>query len=351
MDANPAPTGERLTRADRLVSTAAATGAQLIVLPELFNTGYGYSDENYRLAEPPQGPTATWMKETAARLNVHLAGSLMLREGGEIYNALLLLAPDGRVWRYDKNYPWGWERGYFRGRRGTTVAKTDLGDIGMMICWDTAHRKLWRQYAGRVDLMLIASCPPDVSNPTFHFPDGTALTFDDMGPVIASMKGSAHLVFGDMLNQQTGWLGVPAVNTVGCGRIRTAIPNGRASFLTFLSLAPWLVRYLPQASQMEMACAMTPGCKVVDSNGRTLAELAQEQGESFTVAGVTLAEEKPHPRGPQPESPVPRLSYLSSDVLLPAFSVPVYRSGLRRSQKGNYRSQRDKDVSIPEEMR
>ena len=108
MDANPAPTGERLARAERLVGEAAAAGAQLVVLPELFNVGYGYSAANHRLAEPPAGPTIAWMKETAARLNVHLAGSLMLLDGDEAYNALLLLAPDGRTWRYDKNYPWGW---------------------------------------------------------------------------------------------------------------------------------------------------------------------------------------------------------------------------------------------------
>jgi len=333
MDANPAPVADRLARADRLVNHAAAAGAQLIVLPELFNTGYGYSDANHRLAEPSNGPTGTWMRETAARLNVHLAGSLMLLDEGEIYNALLLFSPDGHTWRYDKNYPWGWERGYFRGRRGTTVAETDLGDIGMMICWDTAHHKLWRRYAGRVDLMLIASCPPDVSNPTFHFPNGDTLTFDDMGPLMSSMKGSARLVFGDMINQQTGWLGVPTVNTVGCGHIRTAIPNGRASFLTFLSLAPWLIGYLPQANRMEMSCDLTQGCKVVDADGQVLTELPQEQGETFTTAEVTLADEKPRPHGPQPASPAPLLTYLSSDVLLPTLAIPIYRRGLRRVQE------------------
>ena len=330
MDANPAPTADRLARADRLVTAAAGTGAHLVVLPELFNTGYAYADENHRLAEPLGGPTATWMGEAAARLRVHLAGSLMLRDRGEVYNALLLFAPDGRMWRYDKNYPWGWERGYFRGRRGITVAETDLGHLGMLICWDTAHPRLWSRYAGRVDLMVISSCPPDVSNPTFHFPGGDSLTFDDMGPIMASMKGAGRLVFGEMIDQRAGWLGVPAVNTVGSGHIRTDVPNGLGSFLTFLPAAPWLARYLPQSSRMQMSCPMVPGCKVVGADGQVLAALTQEQGETFTVAEVTLADERPRPRGPQPASPVPFLTYLVSDVLLPSLSVPVYRRGLRR---------------------
>ncbi len=337
MDANPAPTAERLARAERLAVEAAETGAQLVVLPELFNVGYAYSDANHRLAEPSTGPTATWMKETAARLNVHLAGTLMLLDQDEVYNALLLFAPDGRVWRYDQQYPWGWERGYFRDGNRITVAETDLGDsgqqtsVGMMICWDAAHAELWKRYAGRVDLMLICSCPPDISNPTFHLATGDSFTIDDLGPLMGSMKGSARLVFGDTINQQTGWLRVPSVNTVGTGRIKTAIPNGRGTFLAFLSAAPWMVKYLPQANRLQMSCDITQGCKVVDASGQVLTELTLEQGETFTVAEVTLADEKPRPRNPQPKPPVPFMAYLISDVLLPSLTISTYRRGLRRA--------------------
>jgi predicted amidohydrolase len=126
MDANSAPTSNRLQRAEKLITEASQAGAQLVVLPELFNTGYGYRDENYDRAEPITGPTTSWLRKTAAQHQIHLAGSLMLLDGKEIYNALLLFAPDGRMWRYDKNYPWGWERGYFRSAKGTLIAKTDL---------------------------------------------------------------------------------------------------------------------------------------------------------------------------------------------------------------------------------
>jgi predicted amidohydrolase len=331
MDANLAPTADRLARAGRLVTKAAWAHAQLIVLPELFNTGYAYTEENYHRAEPLDGPTATWMRDIAARLNVHLAGSLMLLDRGEVYNSLLLFAPDGRVWRYDKNYPWGWERGYFCGTRrdpNVTVAETDLGNFGLMICWDIARRGLWRRYAGRVDMMVISSCPPDVSNPTFHFPGGDQVTLDDMG--MAAYKGSALLVFDDMLNQQTAWLNVPAVNTVGCGHVKTGIPNGRLSLLGYLPAAPWLVRYLPQADRVQMACEMVHESKVVDASGRVLTKLTKEDGETFTLAEVRLADAEPTPQGLQPASLVPWPLYFLSDVLLPALTRPVYRKGLRR---------------------
>ena len=333
MDANPALTTERLVRADRLVTQAAQAGAQLVVLPELFNTGYGYDEVNYSLVELPDGPTATWMKESAARLNVHLGGSLMLWDQGQVYNALLLFAPDGRIWRYDKSYPWAWERSYFRNGSRAVVAETDLGDLGLMICWDVAHLDLWKRYAGRVDMIVISSCPPDVSNPTFHFLSGDQLTFEEMGRGMAALKGVGGLTFGDVINQQAAWLGVPAVNTVGSGQIQTYLPNGLATLIAFLPAAPKLLKYLPQASQVQMSCQLVPGCKVVGANGRVLTELTQAQGEAFTVAEVRLADDRPSPGRSQPASPVPWIAYLISDVLLPLLSIPVYRKGIRRARR------------------
>lgn len=328
MQANAAPTADRLARAERLVVATAEAGAQLTVLPELFNTGYAYSDENHARVERLDGPTVSWMRDAAARLDLHLAGSLMLLDRGEVYNALLLFAPDGRMWRYDKTYPWGWERGYFRASRRDpkiTVAQTDLGDIGMLVCWDTAHRKLWRQYAGCVDLMVICSCPPDVSDPVYHFPSGDRLTFSDIG--LSSFKGSGVQLFGDMIDQQTAWLGVPAVNTVGCGRVRLDIPNGRLVLLGYAFAAPRLFKYLPQADRLQMDCDMVHQCKVVDADGEVLVRLTEADGEAFTLADVRLAESQPVPQESQPASVVPGAIYFFSDVFLPTLTRPVYRRG------------------------
>ncbi len=331
MDANPAPTEARIARAEKLVAQAAAAGAQLVVLPELFNTGYQYAPANHELAEPMNGRSVNWLRDTAAQLNIHLAGSLMLLDANEVFNALLLFAPDGRVWRYDKNYPWGWERGYFRDASRIAIAETDWGDFGMLICWDNAHRDLWRQYAGQVDMMLIASCPPDVSNPAYLFPGGDRVTVDEMGPVMGKLKGDGRRVFGDMINQQTAWLGVPAVNTVGCGQITTDIPAGTATLLSFMPLAPRIAQYLPQAEGMQMQCGMVQGCKIVAADGSVITELSQDAGETFTIADVTLADEKPQPHAPQPPATASPISYLASDYILPLITTPVYRQGLRQT--------------------
>jgi hypothetical protein len=325
MDAAPAPRDIRLQAAGELINQTAVAGAQLVVLPELFNTGYTYAPSNYAAAEPPQGPTVAWMRATAVQLNIHLAGSLLLRDGDEIVNALMLFAPDGRSWRYDKIYPWGWERAYFRGGRDIAIAHTDLGDIGFLICWDAAHPQLWRRYAGLVDFMVIASCPPQVSNPVYHFANGETMTFAQMGPLFARIRGSDRAVFGDMLNEQAAWLGAPVINSVGCGRIETHLPNARSSLLAMALLWPPLLKHLPQAEQTVMACDMTPGCKVIGGDGETLAERSQAEGPGFTLATMTLPASRPQPIGPQPPARAPWLAYLISDIVLPFLSQFTYR--------------------------
>ncbi len=330
LDAAPAPTRDRLARAQPLVERAALAGAQLIVLPEVFNTGYCYTDENFQRAEMPDGQTINWMKNLATQFNIHLAGSLLLRDGMEIYNTLLLVAPNGHSWRYDKNYPWAWERAYFREGHGVSIAHTDLGDLGLMICWDAAHTTLWRQYAGQIDLMLISSCPPDVSNPTFEFPNGDRVTYDQLGPFFRTIKGVATRVFGEGMNRQTAWLRVPTINTVGTGKFVSDLPNSLGSLLLMLPFAPRLIKYLPQARPIQMLCDMTPGCKIVAADGNVLSELSQAQGEDFALAEVTLPDEKPHPIGMQPRRSAPWLSYFSSDLAIPWLMRNIYRRGSRR---------------------
>ena len=324
MDAQPAPTAERLQRAERLVNRAAQGGAQLAALPELFNTGYSYRAENYRLAEDLHGPTARWMQATAMKHGIHLAGTLLLRQADEIYNALLLFSPDGRMWRYDKLYPWGWERAYFRPGAGPVVAKTALGRIGMLICWDAGHPGLWRRYAGQVDLMLLCSCPPRVTNPVYHLPGYAPVPFDALGPLSAQIKDSELRVFGPMAAEQSAWLGVPLVATSACGSVRTAVPRGRASLLGLALGAPWLLKYLPAADRMEMACAMTPGSQALDASGRALATISQAAGETLALAEIQLATQRPIPNGPQPRAGLHWAAYLFADRYIPGLCRPVY---------------------------
>lgn len=324
LDIEPAPPERRLERAERQVAQAAAQGAQLAALPELFNAGYRYQPQNYSLAESLDGLTVSWLKASAARYGLHLAGSLLLRADGEIYNAMLLVAPDGQMWRYDKSYPWGWERAYFRAGGGPQVAETALGRIGMLVCWDVAHPDLWQAYAGQVDWVLACSCPPRLTEPEYRLPDGRRVSYRQLGPLIAGLAGEAERVFVQGVRRQAAWLGTPFLCASGSGRFRSRLPAARRSLALNLAFAPWLARYLHQAGEIEVEAGMAPAGCILAADGATLAT-APAEGDGQVLAEIALADAPPQPAtGTAPKTAAP-LSYLLSDRLLPAFSQGDYR--------------------------
>jgi hypothetical protein len=337
MDIHPAPTSERLERADELVNEAVQLGAELVVLPELFNTGYAYTKENYCRAETTEGPTLHWLKHCARRMGVHLAGSLLLRDGGEIYNAMLIVAPDGQSWRYDKSYPWAWERAYFRpnqakGTQSAVIAETEIGRLGMMICWDTAHPELWQAYAGQIDLMVVCSSPPQGSQPIYHLANGESLRTDQLGGVMKSIYRAEYTVFHEMLGQYAAWLGVPLVNSGGSGCLDSLVPNPSGSLLALLPSAPGLARYLPKTSGMRITARMTDACQITAADGRMIARVTQEQAESIAIAEVSLPDQRTIPGGPPPSLRPPAAAYLFADTLLPALMETEYRQGVKESE-------------------
>jgi predicted amidohydrolase len=88
-----------MATADRLVREAAADGADLIVLPEKFNV-LGEHDDYVAGAEPLDGPTISWARDTARELGVDLvAGSIVERREGheKLGNTSVHVGPDGEV--------------------------------------------------------------------------------------------------------------------------------------------------------------------------------------------------------------------------------------------------------------
>lgn len=334
MKANPAPVLERLARAEKLIAQSARDGAQFVILPEVFNTGYEYSDKNYSLAETFEGPTTTWMRKTAAQQNIHLAGSFLRRQNNEIFNTLLLIAPNGKQWHYDKNYPWMWERAYFKNGTGATIADTALGKIGLLICWDVSHTQLWRRYAGQVDLMAISSCPPKVLDLSMVFPNGQRMAAKEAGALIQYLKRSSDDTFGKYLRRQGSWLGVPLVNTSGAGTFATAIPNPKLSMLMIALMVPALWKFRSQFGRVRIETGYFAETYIADASGKVLQQV-QPDAEAAIVSEVSLADTTPQPAGKQPPFGIAPFSYLL-DNIVNRFMAPVYKRNTK--SKKNHRS-------------
>lgn len=78
------------------------TGSDLIVLPEMFTTGFAVDRTD--IAEEPDGKGFQWMQKTAREKNCVITGSIAVKENGKLYNRLYWVRPDGSFESYDKRH-------------------------------------------------------------------------------------------------------------------------------------------------------------------------------------------------------------------------------------------------------
>ena len=129
-----------LGRGLALARRAAREGANLIVLPELANTGYTFNSraEAYAHAETlHDGPSLKAWADFAREYQVYLAAGFSERDGLKLYDSAVLFGPEGRLGHYRKAHLWNQEKLWFTpGDLGFPVFETPIGRIGLLICWD-----------------------------------------------------------------------------------------------------------------------------------------------------------------------------------------------------------------------
>ena len=114
--------------------------AEFMVLPEFFATGYQFisMDEVARLAEIiPGGRTTDALVGLSRKHGLYIVGGLPEREGEHFYNSAVMTGPDGFIGVYRKTHLFFEEKLWFTpGNTGFKVFYTDIGAIGIMICFD-----------------------------------------------------------------------------------------------------------------------------------------------------------------------------------------------------------------------
>lgn len=135
-----------LARAERLVRSAAARGARIILLQELFETPYFCKDidpAHLDLALPvAENPAVRRFQALAAELGVVLPVSVFERANNALFNSLAIIDADGRhLGTYRKSHipdgPGYLEKFYFSpGDTGFRVWSTRYGRLGAAVCWD-----------------------------------------------------------------------------------------------------------------------------------------------------------------------------------------------------------------------
>jgi N-carbamoylputrescine amidase len=143
--------------AERGIREAAAMGARLICLPELYRGRYfcqTESDRPFSLAEPVPGPTTDRLAGLASELDVCLVANLFERRTAGIYhNTAVVIDASGYVGKYRKMHipddPRYYEKFYFTpGDLGFRCFRTSAGALGVLVCWDQ-----WYPEAARLTAM------------------------------------------------------------------------------------------------------------------------------------------------------------------------------------------------------
>jgi predicted amidohydrolase len=123
-----------------VIRGAVDANIDLIVLPELGNSGYVFNSrsEAFGLAEAiPDGHTCRAYIDAIRGSTVHVVAGVCERDGDRLYNSAVLLGPDGFIGTYRKLHLWHEERLFFEpGDLGLPVFYLPFGRIGIMICYD-----------------------------------------------------------------------------------------------------------------------------------------------------------------------------------------------------------------------
>ncbi|MGZ3998589.1 MAG: carbon-nitrogen hydrolase [Flavisolibacter sp.] len=148
-----------LSKAVEKIKEAAAKGAQVVCLQELFTSLYFCDVEdydNFKLAEPIPGPSTEVLSALAAELKVVIIASLFEKRAQGVYhNTTAVLDADGSyLGKYRKMHipddPSYYEKFYFTpGDLGYKVFKTKYAAIGVLICWDQ-----WYPEAARITALM-----------------------------------------------------------------------------------------------------------------------------------------------------------------------------------------------------
>jgi predicted amidohydrolase len=206
---------ENIRKIEKLTLKAKEQGADLVIFPELSLTGYVVRDQIYELAETVPGPSVERIEALAKKTGMHIIfgmPELSEKTKATIFNTAVLISPEGFVGKYRKMYlpthSVFEEKRYFRPGYQTASFKTDLGNIGLCICYDIFFPEVLRltRLQG-AQLIVCISASPAVRRGYFE-----VLT------VARALENTAYLAYVNLAGVEDGlqfWGGSRLVSPTG----------------------------------------------------------------------------------------------------------------------------------------
>lgn len=146
-------------RFSRHIRSLSAANPDLIVLPEMFNTGFCM--QPIGIDETMEGPTVTWMREQAQSVGVVLTGSLIIADAGGYKNRMIWAPPDGSISFYDKRhlFRFGDEHINYTAGGDRVVVELHGWRLALFVCYDLRF-PVWSRNRGDYDVAVyVANWP------------------------------------------------------------------------------------------------------------------------------------------------------------------------------------------------
>ncbi|MGA3110822.1 MAG: carbon-nitrogen hydrolase family protein [Candidatus Bathyarchaeia archaeon] len=161
---------------EKLTIKAKEQGADLVIFPEMSLTGYVVHDQVYELAETIPGPTVEKAEMLAKKTGVHIIfgmPELSEKTQATVFNTAVFVGPQGLIGKYRKMYlpthSVFEEKRYFRPGYQAAVFQTDLGNVGLCICYDIFFPEVLRLIRLKgAQLIVCISASPAVRRSYFE---------------------------------------------------------------------------------------------------------------------------------------------------------------------------------------
>ena len=142
--------GDKEKNFDQVGKLIGDVGADVLVLPELFATGYAFASkkEIKKLAETNNGETAAFLKEISAKTGAVIVAGFIEKDNGTYYNSSILVHKNKVIDTYRKIHLFNKEKLWFSpGNKRLSVHNVNGIKIGMMICFDWIFPEVSRTLA------------------------------------------------------------------------------------------------------------------------------------------------------------------------------------------------------------
>lgn len=167
---------ENLRKIEKLTLRAKQQEADLVIFPEMSLTGYVLHDQVYELAETIPGPSTDKVEALAKQTGMHIIfgmPELSEKTRATAFNTAVTVGPQGLIGKYHKMYlpthSVFEEKRYFRPGYQPAAFQTDVGNIGLSICYDVFFPEVYRLARLKgAQLMICISASPAVRRGYFE---------------------------------------------------------------------------------------------------------------------------------------------------------------------------------------